>query len=319
MNNLEKILLIPVTGTVIIALASSNSDAQQIPDSTLIKGKYDAVLVKDGQLLSHSPTVLPLTNTLQSIDDALYKSSSGLLPPPFGLPFEVKGFVDPGDITMPIDSVFAYARSDSSLLSKTPIALADTVIAPGDTAWGIPNFYDIQIFTTNGVVPGGNPSIGTAAKGDTLEFYAKLRDGSVVPLLPKDGSLPIHNPGGVHREDFKMDIVTSVVDPYLDPQPMVPQKFELRQNYPNPFNPSTTVDYDIRQAGLVKVQIYNIKGDVVRTLYNQFMVPGSYTQKWDGRNKYGVDVASGQYYFLLTHIGGRGSQEVKAIRMLKIK
>jgi hypothetical protein len=61
-----------------------------------------------------------------------------------------------------------------------------------------------------------------------------------------------------------------------------PVSFELSQNYPNPFNPSTLIKYSIPSAGNVKVSVYNIKGELVKTLVNQYQETGNYSIKFDG-------------------------------------
>lgn len=55
-----------------------------------------------------------------------------------------------------------------------------------------------------------------------------------------------------------------------------PLSFNLNQNYPNPFNPSTKISYSISKAGLVTLKVYNILGQEVKTLVNNYQNPGSY-------------------------------------------
>ena len=75
------------------------------------------------------------------------------------------------------------------------------------------------------------------------------------------------------------------------------KSFTLLQNYPNPFNPSTTIEYQIPKAGNVKVNIYNITGQLIRTIENSFKNAGAYKVNWDSRNNFNQSVASGIYLF----------------------
>ncbi len=68
-------------------------------------------------------------------------------------------------------------------------------------------------------------------------------------------------------------------------------------NYPNPFNPETTISYDLPKTGPVKVDIYNLKGQLVKTLLNEEQLAGKQKVLWTGRDKQGNKVASGVYLY----------------------
>lgn len=80
----------------------------------------------------------------------------------------------------------------------------------------------------------------------------------------------------------------------------LPTEFSLSQNYPNPFNPTTTINYSINEKGIVRLQVYNILGQLVRTLVNQTVSAGNYSIVWDGKNDSGTMVSSGVYIYILT-------------------
>jgi flagellar hook assembly protein FlgD len=74
----------------------------------------------------------------------------------------------------------------------------------------------------------------------------------------------------------------------------------LSQNYPNPFNPSTTINFTVRERSRVSLNIYNVAGQLVRTLVNEDRAPGTTHQvAWDGRNDAGQSVSSGVYFYKL--------------------
>lgn len=79
----------------------------------------------------------------------------------------------------------------------------------------------------------------------------------------------------------------------------LPIKFRLFQNYPNPFNPTCTITFELSADGgrpsAVSLSIYNIAGQLVRSLVDQERLPGRYSVSWDGKDNTGQDVASGVY------------------------
>ncbi len=89
----------------------------------------------------------------------------------------------------------------------------------------------------------------------------------------------------------------------------VPDKFRLLQNHPNPFNPTTTIAYDLPEAGFVKLTVFNVRGQLVKTLVNDYFEAGSYKTRFSGRN-----LPSGIYLY---KISVNGSNQIK--RMLLIK
>jgi hypothetical protein len=74
----------------------------------------------------------------------------------------------------------------------------------------------------------------------------------------------------------------------------------LAQNYPNPFNPQTTIAFSIKERGRVRVDVFNVAGQLVRTLLDETRAAGSYSDvRWDGTDAAGQKVASGVYLYRL--------------------
>ena len=78
---------------------------------------------------------------------------------------------------------------------------------------------------------------------------------------------------------------------------IVPNSFVLYQNYPNPFNPVTRIKYDIAENSYVSVNVYNMMGEKVATLVNQYQNAGYYFTSWDSRNDLGISVSAGVYIY----------------------
>ncbi|MCF7868873.1 MAG: T9SS type A sorting domain-containing protein, partial [Candidatus Cloacimonetes bacterium] len=72
---------------------------------------------------------------------------------------------------------------------------------------------------------------------------------------------------------------------------------ELIGNYPNPFNPSTTIAFNLANAGHVTIDVYNIKGEKVRTLVDGEFTATSHTVTWDGIDDNNKQVSSGVYFY----------------------
>ena len=77
----------------------------------------------------------------------------------------------------------------------------------------------------------------------------------------------------------------------------IPQEFQLGQNYPNPFNPFTRISYSVPVAGNIRINIYNVLGQRIRTLLNVEHIPGNYEIEWNGLDSDRKQVASGVYFY----------------------
>ncbi|MCH6559728.1 T9SS type A sorting domain-containing protein [candidate division KSB1 bacterium] len=69
----------------------------------------------------------------------------------------------------------------------------------------------------------------------------------------------------------------------------------LKQNYPNPFNPSTTIKFDLSAASEVTLNIYNMKGQLVRQLLQEKLSAGSHSFTWDAKDDHAQQLPSGLY------------------------
>ena len=83
----------------------------------------------------------------------------------------------------------------------------------------------------------------------------------------------------------------------------IPNEYSLHHNYPNPFNPSTTIMYDIPEAGYTRLFIYDLLGREVAILVNKKIDAGYYNVRWDGRNQYGQSVGAGVYFYQIQSNG----------------
>jgi len=78
----------------------------------------------------------------------------------------------------------------------------------------------------------------------------------------------------------------------------------LEQNSPNPFNPVTKIRFAVSKDSKVALRVYNVRGQLVKTLVNERMAMGAHEVNWDGRDASGSHVASGVYYAKVAADGG---------------
>jgi hypothetical protein len=88
----------------------------------------------------------------------------------------------------------------------------------------------------------------------------------------------------------------------------------LAQNYPNPFNPTTTISYSIADPSHVQLSVYNVRGQLVKTLVDEDQGPNVYRRIWDGRNSSGDSVASGIYFYRLIAGDFKATRKMVLIR-----
>ena len=138
-----------------------------------------------------------------------------------------------------------------------------------------------------------------------------------------DGFLGGRENGG---SDFRINLpqpgllINRIFLGYLDYGPSKVQKsvaevvdYQLNQNYPNPFNPATSIQYKIAHPGVVRLAIYNLRGELVRTLLDAQQDAGVHYQSWDGLDNAGAQTPSGLYIYKL--IADDFQQSHKMIKM----
>ncbi len=126
-------------------------------------------------------------------------------------------------------------------------------------------------------------------------------DGGLVELIFKATDTPLATDfeiaeGVLVGLDGNIDLLTQIEIGNLKP---LPDRTALSQNMPNPFNPSTTIEYQISEAGQVRLAIYNLLGQEVRVLADARAEAGHFTATWDGKDHLGRQVASGIYLYRL--------------------
>ena len=85
--------------------------------------------------------------------------------------------------------------------------------------------------------------------------------------------------------------------------PVLPPSFLLQQNYPNPFNPSTVISYQLARPAHVRLEVYNLLGQPIRTLVDEVREAGDHQTLWHARDDRGRGVAAGVYIYRIVADG----------------
>lgn len=85
-------------------------------------------------------------------------------------------------------------------------------------------------------------------------------------------------------------------------------------NYPNPFNPTTNISFNLETEGVTKLDIFNIRGQKVKTIFNGFLENGTHSFEWNGTNENNLKVASGVFFYRVTQ---NNNQKINKMIMIK--
>ncbi len=198
---------------------------------------------------------------------------------------------------------------------------AGFTIPSGNEFWvGYDNYVDYEVAEINPEVLIHADGMTTAQMKD-VATYTQVYD-----YLPWDF---VGDPYADVANWDVWDINPEINDgyPYLTYNIVATENEELEENievnavsdviinslYPNPFNPTTTISYTLKQAGIVDVEIYNIKGQKVYTKDLAQQSAGSHNFTWDGVNNRYSRVASGLYLFRIKT--DKGVSNTKGILM----
>jgi len=94
---------------------------------------------------------------------------------------------------------------------------------------------------------------------------------------------------------------------------ILPDQITLFDNYPNPFNPETKIKFYLPNREWVQLDIFNINGQLVKTLYSGILPEGMHSFKWNGTSNRDIAVSSGVYLYVLRY--SHGSLTKKMILM----
>lgn len=234
-----------------------------------------------------SLSVLDADGMMLELDDMMMVTANKIVLKVTGgsLQVTVKATVD-GTETAPVAFTFTQlnpaelASFDGALQTDRVVLNWSTVSQTNNAGWRIMRSVDGENFEAVGNFVQG------AGTSDALMNYSF-----------EDKDLP-----GVDKVYYRLEQVdldgsiaqSNVIEVLLGARMPLPTEFAVNV-YPNPFNPSTTISYDLPEAGPVSVVIYDVLGQQVRRLVSQVTSAGRYSIQWDARDNQGRGVASGVY------------------------
>ena len=259
-----------------------NGGATEVPSNS-VRDDLTSVTDEAGQALltldaeggqdasSTSATVVASTSGLDSEGQTVaVTASSFTVTWDVPVPAELSGFA--GDVTV---------DGDVSLTWSVPSQTSNL-------GWEVNRSVDGKLFVqVGGLVPGD----GTTDEFRQFEFV--------------DTELPAADEVQYYLRQVDLDgsstrsqIITVSLSGLAQP---IPNAFTLDQNYPNPFNPETTIEFGLASDASVRLVIYDLAGQVIRTLVSgEHMQAGHHSTVWDGKNSAGVKAGSGVYLYKLT-------------------
>lgn len=201
-----------------------------------------------------------------------------------------------------------YSNDGSACVTTQDIiAPTVTVVYPnGGETVAVGDTIDIIWFATDNI---GVDSVSIYFSGNAGQTFELLAGGEpndslcrwIVPAAPSDSCLII-----VVAYDHVLltgsdssDSLFSIRIPTGDGDHVPRYTFTLEQNYPNPFNPTTSIVFQIGEAGYVLLRIYDTSGRLVNVLIDERRDAGRHEVLWTGRDSNGRSVASGVYFYRL--------------------
>lgn len=214
---------------------------------------------------------------------------------------EIEHFVsgDPNDVTPPgLAGVEALSRDRIRLRFNEPVG-EQSAQTPANYAI----YPDIQVLEAVLEENASEVTLTTSAhrSGDYLITVSNVVDRAAVPnRIPDNTSL-----------GYSFDATAVTGRTGRDPS-----DFSLSQNFPNPFNPTTTIEYSVKEPGHVRLRIYNVRGELVKTLIDRDVssVGRQPSVVWDASDERGMQVSSGFYVYRLESEGRVSSRRMQLVR-----
>jgi hypothetical protein len=202
--------------------------------------------------------------------------------------YEIEYGIDSAETIIPLDIDLWMAKStdnghhwsEAENVTNTPTT-GDLVPTTPTTGGGYPSEAALE----SGV------HLANQGMDESVGVFYQMMDPNANTILDNEGYEDYKNwvYVGVYENDWEY-VATGKEN--------IPSVFTLKQNYPNPFNPITQIQYEMKSAGQVNMELFDIRGANVRTLINEQKPAGSYEFTFDGSQ-----LSSGVYFYRMTANG----------------
>jgi len=199
-----------------------------------------------------------------------------------------------------------FARYEGNSLPEvsynyTEFALPAIVTNMGNNVIGDPGFIsetDFRLAADSPCIDTGNPdSLYYSIIHFDLAGFPRLFDGDNNGTATIDRGCYEYNPGQANEDNYCT----------------LPDKIIL-SNYPNPFNPNTTITFDLQAKGRISLKVYNLKGELVKSLSEGLYGAGKHSIAWNGRDNNNKPAASGLYFYSI-----KAGNKVSTHKMMLLK
>lgn len=223
-----------------------------------------------------------------------------------------------GEVIVPLE----ITNQDGLMAIDIPLKYSEGVTLKEVTFEGTrTEYFDLKIANINNeenvVIIGLVTQISSTAKpmlsagqGAVANLVFEVDDPNVDEITIEATTMesPHHRLMYVYNQRDEGQLAHTKVEPDFDmvtvalsgAAPGLPTTYALEQNYPNPFNPSTIISYSLPTPGNVSLDVFNVLGQKVVTLVDEYQAAGVYEQTWDGHNASGQTVSSGVYFYRVT-------------------
>jgi hypothetical protein len=255
-------------------------------------GTYSGQIVVSAPEATNSPIATPVSLQVLPRDTIALSSTRVIAGQSFALELRLHNL-------LPVDSAYLQVQFDDNYFAFDSISVASRVA--GLMTFQVVSQQTLALTQTtittvrvSSQIPRGNGNIAIL----NMHAAASAGDGtfpvSCSPQLRDSLGLLMTMPAAIAQ-------VTISGQTPVEPEPLgeLPREFHLYQNFPNPFNNSTSIYYSLEHGTEVRLEVLNIIGQSVRTLFSGYQSVGGYSIEWDGRNDYSQGVGSGIYFLRL--------------------